>query len=94
MSGYLGSKEASGVYQAIISQMPPHDVYIETHLGGGAVMKHKPPAARTIGIDLDQSALDAFPKNYQAELVCEDARSFIDGFDYASSRTLLYVDPS
>ncbi|CAI1679267.1 Uncharacterised protein [Serratia liquefaciens] len=36
--GYLGSKAASGAYQAIISQMPPHDTYIETHLGGGAVM--------------------------------------------------------
>ncbi|HCN3270845.1 TPA: DNA adenine methylase, partial [Klebsiella michiganensis] len=35
---YLGSKAASGVYQKIIAEMPPHDVYIETHLGGGAVM--------------------------------------------------------
>ena len=30
---YLGSKAASGAYQAIIAQMPPHDLYIETHLG-------------------------------------------------------------
>jgi hypothetical protein len=28
---YLGSKAASGVYQKIIAEMPPHDVYIETH---------------------------------------------------------------
>lgn len=42
---YLGSKAASGVYQKIIAEMPPHDTYIETHLGGGAVMLRKPCAA-------------------------------------------------
>jgi len=26
--------------------MPPHDTYIETHLGGGTIMKHKPPARK------------------------------------------------
>lgn len=50
---YLGSKAASGVYQKIIAEMPPHDTYIETHLGGGAVMLRKPPARRNIGIDID-----------------------------------------
>lgn len=39
---YLGSKAGSGVYQKIIAEMPPHDTYIETHLGGGAVMLRKP----------------------------------------------------
>lgn len=53
---YLGSKAASGVYQKIIAEMPPHDTYIETHLGSGAVMFHKPLAARTIGIDVDENA--------------------------------------
>ncbi|ODS31873.1 MAG: D12 class N6 adenine-specific DNA methyltransferase, partial [Candidatus Scalindua rubra] len=24
--------------------MPPHEVYIETHLGGGAVMRNKRPS--------------------------------------------------
>lgn len=53
---YLGSKAASGVYQKIIAEMPPHDTYIETHLGSGAVMFFKPPAARNYGADLDESA--------------------------------------
>lgn len=92
--GYFGSKQASGAYQAIISQMPPHDLYIETHLGGGAVMRLKPPAARSIGIDLDQAALDSFSCPYPVELVCADAHRFIDEIDYArSGRVLLYVDP-
>jgi hypothetical protein len=44
MTGYFGSKATSGLYQNSIAMMPPHDTYIETHLGGGAVMRKKPPA--------------------------------------------------
>lgn len=53
---YLGSKAASGVFQKIIAEMPPHDTYIETHLGSGAVMFHKPPAQHSVGIDIDSAA--------------------------------------
>lgn len=54
---YPGGKAGSGVYQQIISQMPPHDVYVEPFLGGGAVMLRKRPARSTIGIDLDVGAV-------------------------------------
>ncbi|KHE92566.1 MAG: hypothetical protein SCABRO_01681, partial [Candidatus Scalindua brodae] len=36
---YPGGK--GGVFQKLINLMPPHDVYIETHLGGGAVIRNK-----------------------------------------------------
>lgn len=48
---YPGGK--GGCYQKIINQIPPHRVYIETHLGGGAIMKMKRPAALNIGNDLN-----------------------------------------
>ena len=51
--GYPGGKCGSGVYQRIISQMPPHKHYVEPFLGGGAVMRHKRPARFNLGIDLD-----------------------------------------
>lgn len=57
---YLGSKAASGVFQKIIAEMPPHDTYIETHTGGGAVMLRKPPARRNWGIDIDPLTVEAF----------------------------------
>ena len=60
MPSYFGSKATSGLCQAIIALMPPHDTYIETHLGGGAIMKRKPPALHNIGIDLDARALARF----------------------------------
>ena len=56
---HFGSKAASGLCQPLIALMPPHSVYIETHLGGGAIMKRKPAALRNIGIDLDAGALRA-----------------------------------
>ena len=34
---YPGGKGGNGFYQKIINLIPPHDVYIETHLGGGAI---------------------------------------------------------
>lgn len=41
---YPGGKAAAGVYQRIINLMPPHSLYIEPFLGGGAIMKLKKPA--------------------------------------------------
>ncbi len=56
-STYPGGKGGSGVYQTIINLMPPHEVYIEPFLGGGAVMKMKRPAELNIGLDLDEAAI-------------------------------------
>jgi len=60
MGNYFGLKATSGLCRPIIAVMPPHDTYIETHLGGGAIMKRKPPALCNIGIDLDPRALTDF----------------------------------
>lgn len=95
--GYLGSKAASGVYQAIISQMPPHDTYIETHLGGGAVMLRKPPALRNIGIDVDRETLKDFAFTHNlphVSLVNRDAIDYLNFFDFSKAgRVLIYADP-
>ena len=49
---YRGGKGRS--FREIVNLMPPHARYIETHLGGGAVLRHKRPAAETIGIEIDE----------------------------------------
>ncbi|MGP6378213.1 DNA adenine methylase [Yersinia bercovieri] len=95
--GYLGSKAASGAYQAIISQMPPHDTYIETHLGGGAVMLKKPPAANNIGIDIDARAVKDFVFSHDlphVRVFNKDAVDYLDHFDFSrAGRVLIYADP-
>ncbi len=95
--GYLGSKAASGAYQAIISQMPPHDLYMETHLGGGAIMQRKPAALVSIGIDIDPITIDAAQHllgETDINLVCNDAVQYLNTFDFSVfSSPLVYVDP-
>ena len=90
--GYFGSKATSGLCQAIIAMMPPHDTYIETHLGGGAVMKRKPPALENIGIDLDARALAEFECGYSVRRVHGCAHRFLAGYDFQGSE-LVYSDP-
>ncbi|MFL7794100.1 MAG: DNA methylase [Anaerolineae bacterium] len=90
--GYFGSKATSGLCQAIIAMMPPHDTYIESHLGGGAIMKRKPPALRNIGIDLDPQAIAGFQCSYPVELINGCAHGFLTDYDYQGSE-LIYSDP-
>jgi len=72
--------------------MPPHDIYIETHLGGGAIMKRKPPALSNIGIDIDPRALSQFDCGYPVQLVNRCAHRFLADYDYQGYE-LIYSDP-
>ncbi len=89
---YFGSKATSGLCQPIIAMMPPHETYIETHLGGGAIMKRKPPARHNIGIDLDRRVLGRFQCQYPVELINGCAHRFLAEYDYLG-RELVYSDP-
>lgn len=62
-STYPGGKGGSGVHQNIINLIPPHEVYIETHLGGGYILRKKRPAATNIGIDLDPEVIKAWDRS-------------------------------
>jgi DNA adenine methylase len=92
MSRYFGSKATSGLCQAIIALMPPHDTYIETHLGGGAIMERKPPALNNIGIDIDPQALAQFECDYPVQRVNGCAHRFLAEYDYQGTE-LIYSDP-
>ena len=92
MDSYFGSKATSGLCQPIIAMMPPHDTYIETHLGGGAIMQRKPPALRNIAIDLDLEALRAFKCDYPITKVHGCAHEFLFKHNFRGSE-LVYCDP-
>ena len=91
-NGYFGSKATAGLWQSLIAMMPPHDVYIESHLGGGAIMQRKPPALRNIGIDLDGRVIESFRCDYPVELVHGCAHRLLAGFPFRG-RELVYADP-
>ena len=83
------------MYQAIIALMPPHDTYIELFAGGGAVLLRKPPAARSVAVDLDPRPLAAI-RAARPEVECVQASAFtvLDELDYRTAgRVLIYADP-
>ena len=90
--GYFGSKATSGLCQPLIAMMPPHATYIETHLGGGAIMRRKPPALHNIGIDRDARALAGFECDYPVELVHGCAHRFVAGYAFEGTE-FIYSDP-
>lgn len=90
--GYAGGK--GRLWQDIVSLMPPHDTYIETHLGGGAVMRNKRPAHTNIGVDIDPQVIHAASAWDVPELILynADALAFLDGYHF-DGRELVYADP-
>lgn len=49
-----GGKDGAGVYQRLINQIPPHDLFVSAFLGDCAILRRKLPAAVSIGIDRDR----------------------------------------
>lgn len=93
---YPGGKGASGAIQQIINQQPPHRVYIEAFLGGGAVMRAKRPASVNFGFDLDSAAIDNFNDvaGGIANLAVVDAIQWLESPPFSlRADTLVYCDP-
>ena len=89
---YPGGKGRS--YRHIINLMPPHALYVETHLGGGAIMRRKRPAERSIGIDLDDRVLERWRRKALPGItvVRGDAVDVLPGLRL-SEADLVYSDP-
>ena len=90
--GCFGSKATPGLCQALIARMPPHSVDSESHLGGGALMKRKPPAERSIGVDRDAQALEALACAYPVERVHGCTHDFLSSLPFRGPE-LVYSDP-
>ena len=95
---YGGGKGGSGVYQQIINLMPRHDVYIETHLGGGNILLRKQPAPRgSIAIEIDTRALSQFCQSIDLEhglikCINMDCVPFLKEYRWKGTE-LVYSDP-
>jgi DNA adenine methylase len=81
-------------FQRLINLMPPHSTYIESHLGGGAVLRHKRAALVNIGIDLDSAVIQRWHREHPGlcTLIHADAASFLAGYPFTGSE-LIYADP-
>ena len=89
---YLGGKSRTGTYHKIINLMPPHEVYIEPFLGGGAILRLKRPAPRNIALDLDTTVTIAWPKKHNTQILTSDGTAFLKTYRF-TGRELVYCDP-
>lgn len=89
---YPGGKGKT--FQHVINLMPPHRVYIETHLGGGSVMRHKAPAPVNIALDVDAQVIAAWTSSNRPDVqaLCIRAEDFLAQYQFVGDE-LLYVDP-
>jgi hypothetical protein len=81
-------------FQRLINLMPPHDVYIESHLGGGAVLRNKRPAEVNIGIDIDPRVIQHWRSTLGGDftLIQADATAYLSNYPF-QGRELIYSDP-
>jgi site-specific DNA-adenine methylase len=97
---YQGGKGSMGVHQYIISKMPKHKVYIETHLGSGRILLQKKLAISSIAIDIDAKVIENF-KRYSIDglddnninLLNTDAFKFLTDYNFTGEE-LVYLDPT
>lgn len=97
---YPGGKNGAGAFQTIISQMPPHELYIEPFLGSGAVLRMKRPAKASIAIDCDEDVVRSFLAKYSdwsgetsTTVMCDDGIRFLQHRRNWTGRELVYCDP-
>lgn len=83
-----------GCYQSLINLMPPHTVYVESHLGRGAVLRYKKPAKHNIGIDIDPKVIEMWNNTNRInfELIHQDAITFLKNYQF-TGKELIYCDP-
>lgn len=95
LTKYDGGKNADGVYQKIINNMPPHRRYFELFLGSGAIARRKRPAKETYVCDLDSRCIEAIEKagipNLSASAGCGVA--FLRQFSGFCKDDFIYLDP-
>jgi site-specific DNA-adenine methylase len=81
-------------YQKFINLMPPHEVYIESHLGGGAVLLKKRRAKKNIGIEIDPNVIKRWSTTPEKnlELIHADAVEYLKRYHF-TGKELVYCDP-
>jgi DNA adenine methylase len=102
---YPGAKDGEGIWQTIISQMPPHRTYIECCVGSGAIFRHKRASTHSILVDADPHVIFAWRDLLalndvhaerdvarSAHVEHGEAAAFLRSYDWQGDE-LVYADP-
>lgn len=89
---YPGGK--ARCFQHIINLIPPHRTYIETHVGGGAVLRHKAAAEVNVAIDRDPAVIRRFAGRFDSsyQFIVGRAEDFLAGHAFVGTE-FVYLDP-
>lgn len=89
---YPGGK--ARCFQHIINLIPPHRTYIETHVGGGAVLRHKAAAEMNVAIDRDPAVIRRFAGRFDStyRFIVGRAEEFLAGHPFVGTE-FVYLDP-
>jgi len=81
-------------FQHIINVLPQHTTYIETHLGGGAVLRNKAPGMESIAIDIAPDVIAWWRKHHSglATFIAGDALVVLRSYPFTGSE-VVYCDP-
>lgn len=92
---YLGAKNGSGVYQAIIGLMPPHDTYVEPFVGSGAILCRKAPALRSIVLDKDPAMALEHADRHAVDAIAGCGLEYLASLVITGDlgRVVIYADP-
>lgn len=103
---WVGSKMAGDAYKRIISEFPPHELFVSGFAGHCAVTMHKRVSPHTLLLDLDPAAVGfwqqqiqerfRYKKNHEIASFRVEQHDFFDFYVKRkgdSPHTLLYLDP-
>ena len=91
---YNGGKNGSGVYQAIINQIPPHDVFVSGFAGNCGVLANKRRASMdNIAIDLDASVVEGWLLIPGITVFKCDVISLLDKNWTLNDKAFIFLDP-
>jgi hypothetical protein len=95
---YTGGKNGSGVYQRIISTIPPHHTYIELFAGSAAILRRKRPAAESYAYELNPATICELISHIPAEHFVPDGwdrgSAIVDARLIGEQRAFPFVDPA
>lgn len=95
LKDFPGAKGGEGVWQTIVSQMPPHQTYVELFLGRGTILRAKRTALQNHGVEVDPEVADAFPAPPLTKVWLADAITWIQEtvWEAFPRPILVYADP-
>lgn len=91
---YPGAKGGAGVWQTIINQIPPHEVWIEAFAGSGQVTRRKRTApAANIVIDAAAAVVAAWQESFPGiTSICADALEWLAATRFGVNPSRVVID--